>query len=62
MKAIFYLKNGESETIDSTYMTIDRKFIDVGLKRKMMRPPDNHPLNEITFEAKDIKQVVIEYA
>jgi hypothetical protein len=61
MKAIFYLKNGESETIDFTDMLIDRKFIDVGLKRKMIRPPDNHPVDEITFKVKDIKRFVIEY-
>ena len=61
MKATFYLKDGKQEALDFTDILIDKKFIDVGLKKKMMRPPDKHPVDEITFKAKDIKRVVIEY-
>lgn len=62
MKAIFYLKDGKQEAFDFTYMQIEEEYIDVGLKEGMIRPPDKHPVEEITFKSKDIKLVVIEYA
>jgi len=60
MKAIIHFANGESEAFNVKYLEIDDDYVDIGLKKEVIRPPDKHPLLTLNFKTHEIKKIEVE--
>ena len=59
MKVKVSFKNGKTETLNFEDLMIDGDVVDIGLKERMMRPPDKHPVKDASFEMSGIKKIEV---
>jgi len=60
LKAIIHFANGESEAFNVTDLEIDNDYVSIGLKEKVIRPPDKHTLLLLDFKTQEIKKIEVE--
>jgi len=59
MTAVIYFKNGKQETFNIKHITIDEDFLEVGLKKSMIRPPCKNHLQFLGFDTEKVKKIEV---